>query len=180
MIDGVKKSFADLLKRTRSAGSELRDGVESIRKRIRTLSAQKAEIERLPPPFETACARVDELIEYTVGASMSRTPPPIRFTEGPKAYRVPQHVDREDLIAAYLAPQLAEAMKAEVATIYETRPGISDDERAERLRVIDRELLDAELAEESIIRTAEAAGFPIHRRPDADPRAVLAHDKVLP
>jgi len=44
---------------------------------------------------------------------------------------------------------------------------------------IDAELLDAELAEEGVIRDLEASGFDMLRRPDADPRALLAADEVL-
>jgi len=75
---------------------------------------------------------------------------------------------------------MAEKMKEEVEAFYASASGLSDEERKHQLRELDRKLLDAELAEESMIRSAENSGFAIIRRRDADPRAVLAHDKVLP
>jgi len=48
------------------------------------------------------------------------------------------------------------------------------------LAALDADLLAAEMAEESLIRSAEASGIEITRRRDADPRAVLAADAALP
>jgi hypothetical protein len=72
-----------------------------------------------------------------------------------------------------------ETVKAQVATIYQGNPGISESERQRRLEDVDRDLLDAELAEESIIRAAEASGFPVLPQ-QLDPQALLAADEALP
>jgi hypothetical protein len=57
---------------------------------------------------------------------------------------------------------------------------VTDDERQRQLAKIDKDLLDLELLEESIVRAGTRAGFKVRRRPDSDPRAVLAHDNDLP
>ena len=60
------------------------------------------------------------------------------------------------------------------------RQVLSLQERRRLLSGVESDLFDAELTEESIIRDAEAIGFPLLRRRDADPRAVLATAEVLP
>ncbi|WP_146165108.1 hypothetical protein [Mycoplana dimorpha] len=86
----------------------------------------------------------------------------------------------EALLYARLGPSMAESLKADVEALYRENPYISEQERALCIVEINRKILDAELAEESMILAAEAGGFPVLRRRDADRRAVLAHDKVLP
>jgi hypothetical protein len=81
---------------------------------------------------------------------------------------------------AYLAPMFGEVVKKRVADVYQNTAGITEAERQKQMEAVDRDLLDAELAEESIIRAAEASGFAILRRSNASPMAVLAADETLP
>lgn len=180
ITSAAKRSVEGLLKRTRDAGRELGDGLESVRRRVRDLQAQRSEIADLPPTQAVAFERIDEFVRGITTTARHRAPDPTRFVGPPAGYTAPRLVDLSDLFAAYMGPALADAMKAEVEDLYESTPGVTEDDRADRLEKIDGELLDAELAEESIIRAAEAAGFPMARRYDADPRVVLAHDKALP
>lgn len=54
-------------------------------------------------------------------------------------------------------------------------PGaVTAEDRRERVAKIDAQLFDLEQQEERLIEEAEEAGIEITRRPDADPRAVLA------
>lgn len=147
------------------------------------MKAKKAEIESLAPTLDVALARVDSWVEYMTHMTRDRMVEPGRFAKSPMDYVSPEihgHPNISDNFFAYLAPMFAEAVKEQVAAVYQSTAGITEEERAQRLEAIDRDLLDAELAEESIIRAAEASGFPVLRRSNADPRAVLAPDGALP
>ena len=176
MLTSAKNSVSTLLSKTRSAGKDLSDGLESIRKRIRDLQDDRLTIEHSPPPQEVAFARVDAFVASLGGSTFSAK----AFAAGPESYSQPRPMDRVDPFIGWVSPHLAEAIKREVEALYQASPGMTDDERAARLEAIDREILDAELAEESLIRAAEAGGFLMARRYDADPRAVLADAGALP
>lgn len=180
MIGDFRKSIANVLSRTRAASDSLRDGVEDLRSKIADLSARRDEIKAQAPLRDVAVARATEFINNQKSLSETRSPGISRFLDGPTAYRPPEMLDRHDMLFRYLAPALVEAMTAEIDRQYETTAGISEEERERKLQEIDRELLDAELCEESIIRASEESGFTIFRRADADPRAVLAHADSLP
>jgi hypothetical protein len=174
------KSVSALLSRTRSAGQELRDGVEGIRSKVAKLKAKKVEIESLPPTLDVALARVDGWVEHITYATRQRMIEPEHFVQSPLAYVAPGHPNLSDNFFAYLAPMFGEVVKKRVDDVYQNTAGITETERQKQLDAVDRDLLDAELAEESIIRAAEASGFPVLRRSNADPRAVLAADEALP
>lgn len=80
-------------------------------------------------------------------------------------------IDMAALLAAVLGPNALCA--ALCRHLDQTESGPTAAERAERLAEIDRELLEIETAEERLIEVSEAAGAPIARRADANPRAVL-------
>lgn len=175
----AKESISGIRKRTRSVWREISDGLEAIRAHVRELQDQRRHTEHLPTSLEKAHARVDAFIAGEQAFAADRAPAPEVFSRSPSDYRRPKY-EMMHLLVAYLAPALGEAMKAAVSVSYVEAEGISEDERSERLAKLDRDLLDAELAEEAVIRAAEDAGFSVHRRKDADPRAVLAHVEELP
>jgi hypothetical protein len=84
------------------------------------------------------------------------------------------------LLIATSRPAIRHVIQGQIEDLTKARPGMSDAELAARLAELDREIVDAELAEESAIRSLEVAGVTVLRRPDADPRAVLAADGALP
>jgi hypothetical protein len=90
------------------------------------------------------------------------------------------HNNHDMLANAYLSDLIAEGMKAEARAAYGSQEGVSDAERAIQIQKLERTLLDLEMTEESLIRAGEESGLKIIRRVDADPRAVMAHDKALP
>lgn len=75
------------------------------------------------------------------------------------------------MLAALLGPDALAAILCR--HLPEGGEGPTAAERAERILELDRELFEAECAEERLIEASEAAGVPIARRADADPRAVL-------
>lgn len=81
------------------------------------------------------------------------------------------------LLAALLGP---DKLAAELCRHLPDGPGGPPAaERAERLAAVAAELFEAECVEERLIEASEAAGVPIARRADADPRAVLGVRDVM-
>lgn len=80
-------------------------------------------------------------------------------------------VDLGPVLSLVVGP---ERLAAVLAVYLESRPdGITATERAAQIAEIEAQLLELERAEEALIEASEAAGLPIARRGDADPRAVL-------
>jgi hypothetical protein len=178
-LPNPKEKVADIVVRTRSANAEIAQAIEDLRNQLIDLRQMRRIIEAKPITEEAALADVDAWVSSEVRRARELAPPPSYFATDPKKRRR-SNVDIVAAMHAYLGPILAGAMKAEVSAWFADRKGLTDAERSSELAKIDRQILDCELAEESIIRNAENGGFQILRRAEADPRAVLAHDKVLP
>ncbi|MFC3165411.1 hypothetical protein [Ciceribacter thiooxidans] len=162
---------------SRGAMQEVREGISSIRARISSINDEIKKISRAHVPLNVATARIDALVNEFKEKQAEALPLAERFLT--PDYTMPSF--RFDMIALFLAADsVGEHLKAQVREKVESAGSIDDAERHMRLADLDRQLLDCELSEESIIRQAEGMGFDVIRRPDADPRAVLAHDKVLP
>lgn len=172
------KALKDLISRTQSASKQLRTGLSEAREQIEALKAKKAETEALPPTMEVITRRAEEFADRVAHSVRSQYPDPERFIAG--HYEPPQYYDPSETMGYYLRHILADAIVNECEEALEGRETISEQERGSRLAKIDADILAAELAEEAVIRMAEAGGFPVERRIDADPRAVLARDEDLP
>lgn len=163
--------------------AEIDAGIRSIRDRIRELSKTRHEVEDAPVAHASAVSRLDawlgrlkrDAIEeypfYTLTAPRSVSP---------NDFPSPASYSFGALVFAGAANGMREILVAELDRRYRAHAGFEDGERARRLQTIDDELLALNLSEESLIRTAEVAGFALRRRGDADPRAVLAADECLP
>ncbi|QOG06546.1 hypothetical protein IGS74_18875 [Aureimonas sp. OT7] len=181
MSDAIRSASA-MVKKAQNAGRELSDAVETLRSRVRTLKAERDRIRALSPPMDIAIGRIrqwaGEMRDVALSGSNGFIPTPSHFCD--REWSPSYHINVEQTFNAYLMPLFLEAFERATREHYETIEWISDDERETSLIQLDRDLLDVEMAEESVIRAAEASGFPIVRRGNADPRAVLAHDKALP
>lgn len=69
--------------------------------------------------------------------------------------------------------QLISSIEAEIEQNADDKEALTESERAEKIKKAKDALLADARAEEQLIVTAEAAGFAIARRENADPRAVL-------
>lgn len=176
MVNFVK-ILGNALSVSRAAGQQINDGVSEVRQHIQNMKRERRTVINLPVSKETTFERVDSMFEIILRDARYFYPKPEHFSR--PDFQFP-HINADTVLIAQMASTMVEQMKAEIEAFYASATGVSDDERASKLRDIDRKILDAELAEESMIRAAETSGFPITRRRDADPRAVLAHDKVLP
>lgn len=159
-----------------------------MREHLSKLKSERARIAGLPITKAAALARLDDLVghlannrrsgrEALVAALMApgKTISPDGFLPAPT---LPEHNIRLGwLLANGVRELLGPAVEAAYAT---NETGIDDAERARQLAKIDDHIFDCELAEEAALRAAQEAGIAIPRRPDADPRAVLARDTDLP
>lgn len=174
-----KEFLAGALNASKAATEEINHGLTSIRDQILHLKAEARGLGNSAVQEEEALRRVDEWVDVESRASREGLPLPGYFAKRHGNYTMPMcRIDTA--IAAIVAQQVAEEMKRQVKEHYASLSVPSEHEREARSVTLDRQLLDCELTEESIIRQAEAVGLPVLRRSDADPRAVLAHDKVLP
>ncbi|TGQ94637.1 hypothetical protein EN851_03535 [Mesorhizobium sp. M8A.F.Ca.ET.208.01.1.1] len=103
------------------------------------------------------------------------------FTER-DGYRAPAVIESAAgfFALAFAAPLMRERLAAEISAEYSAGDGPTAEAHKQMLAKLDAELLELEMAEEALLRAAEAAGIEILRRIDADPRAVLAADSALP
>lgn len=175
----TKEFLAKALTASKAATEEINRGLSSIRDQILHLKAESRSIENAAVQEEEALRRVDDWVSLQSMDASEAFPNPNHFARRHRSYAMP-NVRISTAINALLAGQVAEEMKRRVKEHYASLSVLSEDEREARSTALDRQLLDCELTEESIIRQAEAAALPVLRRSDADPRAVLAHDKVLP
>jgi len=173
------KSLKDLISRTEAASKELRAGLAQAREQLEALKAQRAEIEDISPTMEVVRRRVEEFADRVAHSVHAEYPSPERFLAGSHYHR-PEYFEPPQVLAFYLKDILAEAILERCAETAAERLTISESERKSKLAKLDEEILAAELAEEAVIRMAEASGFPVERRIDADPRAILSPDEDLP
>ncbi len=168
-----------VLSKARSAQAGVTEAVLSLRNEIATQQLAKAELLRLPVPMHVALDRLQAWV-----ATVKAVPgtPILRaetFANGSAGWTRP-YADFDTAVASFILPVILSAGERMIAEHYNTISTVADDVAKAKIDHLAWQILDLELAEESIIRRAEAAGFPIRRRPDADPRAVLAYGESLP
>jgi hypothetical protein len=170
---------SNFAKRAKALNEELLQNLESIRDKITGLKDQRKLVEKQYVDKATALARVDVWTDVMVERARRYLPSVASFAGNNPHFRPPE-TDFDAVVALALAPVIQERMRSQIEEFYGEEAGIPDAERKQLLSDADREILDLEMAEESIIRHAEGAGISINRRADADPRAVLAHVDALP
>ncbi|RHZ95337.1 hypothetical protein D1122_14895 [Cereibacter sphaeroides] len=191
--------IADILSRLRGqreAAVSAFDALENMREQV---AAAKAEIRRIasaPQPLEDAMAAFDrwadrQVVDAIDGLPTGRLLDPIEARRGltREAVRVDGAILLAPEIDAVRGVLLASpTVRAEIRAVVEGQlrdrlqgmEAMNLDTRAKKLIRAQADLLALELAEEAAIRAMERAGLPALRRPDADPRALLASDASLP
>lgn len=176
----IQGDLKKLLTGSRKAATSISEGLHELRMRRLRLLDERDETASRPVPLADALAALDRDIDELVAIAQRETNVrSLTRAENP-SWAIPQNgillglligasrAAFRDQLAAMLEPAYASGAKP-----------IAADEREATLRRIDDDLLDLEIAEESAIRAAEAAGLSVLRRSDADPRAVLASDEEL-
>lgn len=173
----IKSIVGRAVSLSRSASQQFNESVSEVRGLIVDLKRDLRKIASMPVTLEEALLRVERAVDSLTRTARELYPSASQFAR-PDYSGV--RVNTDIIMIAQMADNMLATMTADVEKFYTTTTGISETDRVREVKVIERKILDAELAEESLIRSAEEAGFPIKRRGDADPRAVLAHEKVLP
>lgn len=159
--------------------------VRTLRDRIRALHAERAELSAASIDMRAALARVDSFVTSlaaqgrpSIGVFVGRESSPAPTDIIAPGFVGPDGARFDQVLAclAWLFPDTMRAqLGAEVEADYSARNGVDEETRAQRLAQIDVELFELEVAEERSIMQLEAAGVrSVQRRPDADPRAIVA------
>ncbi len=165
-----------------SPATEARAAVEELRAlRVRLLD-QRDQIASRPVPLALAQAAISDGLARMAEQSLAtiNLASLCRPADG-RSPRLPS-LSSDQLLALILASNtgaVADVMKALLAETYGDDPGLDPGERDAELARLDRQILDAEMAEEALVRDCEAAGMAVLRRADASPEATLASDAVL-
>lgn len=163
--------------KSKRAATDLFEGLEDIRTKIVLTLQELSVIERAPVSMSIATDRVDIWL-----ASLRNEDALKLFVQRFMfpAYRAPTPTDALEFMMGILS-QMArgETLKLLTSNYGETLKGLSDADRKTRFDKTAADLLALELSEEAIIRNAEQLGLDVLRRPDADPRAVLATAEEL-
>lgn len=173
----MKSSTKNIIAATAEATNAFSREVEALRQKIMEKKSKLLEIEMLPIDQSEAVRRLSAFVRQQ--ASKGIAPSARSFTLPASEWHFPAG-NLEGLILELMASQVEAALTADLEEIYRDRPGVSEVEREELRRQADREILDLELVEESIIREARKLGIPIDWRGDVDPRAFLADESALP
>lgn len=190
-------SLRSALQTAKQAQDQMRESIEAIRAHIGDLQSQRKRLLRLPVTEDVAAERVRDWVRRVTASSLVPgpsvsgawlvSPPEIEnFTAsgGDKPWELPYAgatLNVEALLLLALQDQIIEGVLQRLSAVYSAGlDSISEAERAEQLDAIDQQILDLELAEESIIRAAFRNGVPIERRPNVSSAVLEASDAELP
>jgi len=148
-----------------SPNIEAGETVASVREKIATCKGQIASLKRV----RLGDGDMTEILRRYVAEQGERGRPVITGADGLKPFRVTWNAQNPWPLLAWLDPdKLVQRLLDELPK--SEGEGMSAYDKAERLKGLHDELLSLERIEEALI---EAFPFPLDRRVDADPRAVL-------
>jgi hypothetical protein len=165
---------------TKGAG-DLAAGLDTLRSRIADLQGGIADVEHIAISKDQALKRLDSWARRARGAGIEQLPISdfTNFEGSGRLDFTPLTPIHHDVLVSVLADVMRDRLAARIEAFYSDQPSLADDAREKRLAGLEAELADLEIAEEKLIRTAEAAGLPVLRRDDASPLIVLAPDAAL-
>lgn len=156
-------------------GQNAADAVHEIRTKLDAIDNKVSETERAPAPIADLIARMDSAIDGFAAKGATKFRPENRtgapFDFDPRYRETASGVQVDDLFWIF-ADEIKAKMAAKIKAEY-VGTGISDSERAAKLKELAADKLFLERQEESLICLAAEAGQTIVRRRDADPRAIL-------
>lgn len=158
--------------KSKRGAKELFTGLEEIRTKVILASNDMSDIERAPVSLAIATERVDRWLEGLHDNELLKG-----FVQRFMfpSFNAPTPAEALDFMMGILSQMARGEMLKVLTSCYgENLNGLSDDDRKSRIIKKSAELLALELSEEAVIRNAEELGLDVLRRPEADPRAVLA------
>lgn len=163
--------------------------IEQLRQRIAALTAERSALTSAPRSHAETRADVERwcAAQATIGdgrighhvkgvahsGDLNDVFKVSAITGAPRGHAgaMPAPIDLAPMLASVLGPvALAEILGRHLPA---DDNGVTAADRRARIVEIEAELFEAECAEERLIEASEAAGAPIARRADMDPRAVL-------
>lgn len=179
----ISGTLSKLLNTSSKAAGDLSSGLDTLRSRITELQLAIHETELVAVSKAAALKRLDQWARRARGMGVAETPIS-SFTNPEGDGRLPITAASPqpylfDFFTSLLADDIKCRLTERIEAHYADHQGIDDGERDKRLEKLEGELTDLEIAEERLIRVAEAAGLPVLRRDDAPPRIVLAPDSAL-
>ncbi|WIJ24992.1 hypothetical protein [Devosia sp. RR2S18] len=174
------KSALDTLQKVKKAKVGRLQDIESLRREILAAKEERLQISHMPVAREAALERLENWRASKETAALGRNL--LGYFTGPSqaTYDVPRVELTSELLEAAVASAAVEIITRNLDEFYADRESISDEVRQDRLDELELQISQLEDIEERMIRLAEDAGTMIMRRPDADPRSVLAFDADLP
>jgi hypothetical protein len=181
----MMKMLRDKLTPARDAVADLHDQLEAMRDEVAARAAAVAAIEAAPVPVEEAMQGFDEWVARTSTDALDRLNLHHLLAPGRAASGLDLpggHAASEILLGLLLATggdAMRTVIAAQLGDLARDRETIPAADRPALKAKAEAALLEAELSEEAVIRAIEGLGVAVRRRPDADPRAVLASDEAL-
>lgn len=152
---------------------ELAESLRSTRENIERLGRERRSVSLAPLPASRLKALAKE---HVLQLSLQGVP-----TLDAKAKPTWPHGTRAEAVVAWLDPDAMHArLCREIDVVSPGRDALSEEERVSRLASIDAELLSLERSEETLVSRLRELGGDAHRRPRADPRAVLGVEIAKP
>jgi hypothetical protein len=145
---------------------------------IHSSHAKRLALEQISALAERGAPDVLGLIER--GHLISWPERELQYALRQVAISVEREFDPLALIAYLCRPQLIAAVNKEIDSLADDKSALSAKEREERAQTIQRDILEVEFEEESLVMQALENGLKIIRRSDADPRAVLGLSADMP
>lgn len=190
MLAGLIRGFG----RRPALSADALGDVEEIRELVAGQKRAISEIAGAPRPVEDAMAELDAWLDQTATAAVDQLRLGGKLRPGASAvlelpaFRAPGQVVADALPAVQVVLGLliatnravvSDLIRGQLEDLADGHEALDAQQRAERLAAAKGELLRLELVEEGLVRDLEAAGVATARRPDADPRALLASDAAL-
>lgn len=193
---GVKIAAADTVEAKVGKGESPRDAVARVRAEIAGLRDEVRAVKKAPYPSAEVKARVAATVDALAEMGAPRVQRAVRHAGPPEFPEM--HVETRMWMegkpfvgratvpdtTALLAWMFPDAMKAalerEVQRVADDAQAIPAAERPTKLKALAGSILAAERQEEAIIMLADERGDTIHRREDADPRAILGLADGMP
>lgn len=192
MLNDILKT----LTKSRAATASLHDLLDQSRHAVSEAKARLTAIATAPQDMDAALANFDAWMDRAATDAVDRLgvgyalDPAWRGPELPILNsRVGDAIARDaspavEILLGLVALTGRDTLRAVVKGQLEDRlggeAGMTASTRAKKSAEATADILQAELSEELVVRTMEGAGLVVARRPDADPRALLADEASLP
>lgn len=167
-------------------GEDLRAAIESRRRRVRELIAERAAVEAAPIPSAEAKRIAHEQVERLAERGRVNVGPLLTAGESFKfaaiigLVKIPQvgagevaQTDVEGLVCWLLRDHLVAALEREIDAQSDDAHALDDRQRAARIEQIENELLSTERAEAALIESAREQGVTVVHRGDISVPALL-------